>query len=69
MQRLIVGHAENKVTFASFCYTLRMKKITSLRIPVLTEEAKTILEGWLKTIRTTNGRATRARIVLALHEG
>jgi len=46
-----------------------MKKITSPRILVLTEEAKTILEGWLKTTRATNGRATRARILLALHEG
>jgi transposase len=46
-----------------------MKKITSPRILVLTEEAKTILESWLKTTRTTNGRATRARILLALHEG
>jgi transposase len=46
-----------------------MKKITSPRILVLTEEAKGIFEGWLKTTRTTNGRATRARILLALHEG
>ena len=46
-----------------------MKNITSSRVLVLSEEAKVVLEGWLRNTKTTNGRATRARILLALHEG